>query len=179
MFKDSDKIQKEEVKKDLVITRLFDAPRYVVWEAWTSPLHLMHWWGPKEFTVPACDIRFHPGGKYLVCMRSPEGEDYWSTGVYKEIDRFEKFVCTDSFADEAGNVVPASHYGFEGEFPEELYVTVSFEDFGRKTKMTLRHSGFPEGELRDMCGEGWNESFDKLVQWLKINGYSNSTITTG
>jgi uncharacterized protein YndB with AHSA1/START domain len=60
-------------------------------------------------------------------MRSPEGHDYWSTGVYREIVPMERLVCTDSFADEKGNVVPASHYGMQGEFPPELLVTAENE----------------------------------------------------
>src|SRR3989337_2780421 len=100
----------EQKSKELVITRLFDAPRELVWKAWTDPKQLMQWWGPKGFTSPVCKQDFRVGGKYLYCMRSPEGKDYWSTGVYREIVAMKKIVCTDSFADEKGNVVPATHY---------------------------------------------------------------------
>jgi uncharacterized protein YndB with AHSA1/START domain len=151
----------------LVITRIFDAPRELVWRAWTEPEMAMKWWGPKGFTTPACRIDLRVGGSYLFCMRSPEGQDYWSTGVYKEIVTLERIVCTDSFADEQGNVVPASRYGMTGDFPLELLVTVTFEEQDGKTKMTLTHAGFPVGEHRDGAQQGWSEMFDKLAESLR------------
>ncbi len=152
--------------KELVITRIFDAPRELAWKAWTDPERVKMWWGPKSFTAPACKIDLRVGGAYLYCMRSPEGRDYWSTGVYREIIPLERIVATDSFADEKGNAVPASHYGMPGDWPSELLVTVTFEEVNGKTKMTLRHAGIPAGEMSDMAGEGWNGSFDKLAEHL-------------
>jgi uncharacterized protein YndB with AHSA1/START domain len=150
------------VREELVITRVFDGPREAVWQAWTDPKHFIRWWGPKDFTSPVCRIDLRVGGKYLACMRSPEGRDYWSTGVYREIVPKEKIVCTDNFADAKGNVVPASHYGMQGDWPSELLVTVTFEEDGGKTIMTLRHDGIPRNMKRD-CEAGWNGSFDKLA----------------
>lgn len=150
----------------LVIERVFDAPRELVWRAWTEPDHMMRWWGPKGYTAPACEIDFRVGGTYLNCMRSPEGQDYWSTGVYREIVPMERIVATDSFADEHGNVVPATHYGMTADMPLEMLVTVTFEDLGGKTKLTLRHAGLPAGEQREGAQQGWSESFDKLAEIL-------------
>lgn len=152
---------------ELVITRFFDAPRERVWKAWTEPEHMMKWWGPKNFTAPACKMDFRVGGKYLFCMRSPEGKDYWSTGVYQEIVKPERLIFTDSFADENGNVVSGAHYGMGDDFPLEMTVIVTFEDMGGKTKMTLRHTSMPAGDMSKMAGQGWNESFDKLAESLK------------
>jgi uncharacterized protein YndB with AHSA1/START domain len=95
-------------------------------------------------------------------MRDADGKDYYSTGVYQEIVTNERLVCTDSFADEKGHVVPASYYGMEGDFPEELLISVTLEESGGKTKMTVRQSGFPAGEHREQATVGWNESLDKL-----------------
>lgn len=100
-------------------------------------------------------------------MRSPEGQDFWSTGIYREIIENERIVSTDSFSDPEGNPVPASYYGMSGEWPQELLVTITFEELDGGTKLTLRHSGIPAGEMRDMTKEGWNESFDKLNVLLK------------
>lgn len=152
--------------QELVIMRVFDAPRELVWKAWTEPEHMMRWWGPKGFTSPACKIDLRVGGVYLNCMRSPEGQDYWSTGVYREIVPPERIVCTDSFADQEGNVVPASHYGMSADFPLEMLVTVTFEEQGGKTKLTLKHVGLPAGGDRDGAQQGWSESFDKLAEVL-------------
>jgi uncharacterized protein YndB with AHSA1/START domain len=157
----------EPADQALVIERIFDAPRELVWKAWTDPEHFMRWWGPKGFTTPFCKIDLRVGGKYLNCMRSPEGQDFWSTGVYREIVEPERIVCTDSFADAEGNVVPATHYGMSADIPLEMLVTVTFEELeGSKTRMTLRHVGLPEGEMKDLTGAGWNESFDKLAEYL-------------
>jgi uncharacterized protein YndB with AHSA1/START domain len=152
----------------LIIERVFDAPRALVWKAWTDPEMAKKWWGPKAFTAPTINIDLKVGGKYLFCMRGPgldgKVQDFWSTGTYKEIVPIEKLVMTDSFADEKGNVVPSSHYGMPG-MPLELEVVVLFEDLGDgKTKMTLEHRGFPEGEHKTMASAGWNESFDKLAK---------------
>jgi uncharacterized protein YndB with AHSA1/START domain len=153
-------------ERELVITREFNAPRELVWKVWTDPERMKRWWGPQNFTAPVCKIDFHVGGAYLYCMRSPEGQDYWTTGVYREIVPLERIVCTDSFADEKGDRVPASHYGMGGDWPSELLVTVTFEDHEGKTKLTLRHAGIPAGEMSDLTKAGWNESFDKLAEAL-------------
>ncbi len=151
---------------DLVIARTFNAPVQLVWESWTNPEAFMKWWGPRGFTCPHCEIDLRVGGKFLNCMRAPDGIDFWSTGTYKEILPERKLVCTDSFADKDGNVVPASHYGIEN-FPMELLMSITFDQINSKTRMTLRHQGFPEGEMLKDAREGWNQSFDKLAQSLK------------
>jgi uncharacterized protein YndB with AHSA1/START domain len=156
-------------QQELVITRDFDAPRELVWKAWTEPEHMMRWWGPKGFTSPHCEIDFRVGGKWFSAMQSPEfneGRPIWGIGVYREIVPMERIVCTDSFADEHGNVVPATHYGMGADFPPEMLVTVTFEDLGGKTRMTLRHAGLPAGEMSDGAQQGWSESFDKLAESL-------------
>ncbi len=152
--------------KELIITRAFDAPRERVWKAWADPDCLKQWWGPRDFTAPSITLDFREGGTYLYCMRSPEGQDYWSTGTFREVVPMERIVYTDSFADAEGNPVPASHYGMEGDWPAELRVTLTFEDQDGKTKFMLRHAGLPEGQHREMCGMGWKESLDKLAASL-------------
>ena len=150
------------VCEELVITQVLDASREAVWEAWTDPRRFMLWWGPKGFISPACEIDLRVGGKFLACMRSPEGQDYWSTGVYREIVPNVKIVYTDNFSDAKGNVVPASHYGLRGDWSSEMLVTVTFEEAGSKTIMTLRHVGIPPEMIGD-CEAGWSGSFDKLA----------------
>lgn len=159
--------QQKNDKNEFTITRIFDAPPNLVWKAWTEPEQVMRWWGPKVFTSPVAKIDLRAGGKYLYAMRSPEGQDFWSTGVFQEIVVPERIVYTDSFSDEKGNVVPASHYGMSGEWPSELLVTVTFEEQKGRTKFTLRHEGIPPGKMSDLTKAGWNESFDKLAEVLK------------
>ena len=154
----------------IVIERVFDAPREIVWKAWTDPEHVMRWWGPKTFTAPAAEIDFRVGGKFLFAMRSPEFQDGrvgWNTGEYREIVPYERIVCTIAMADEKGNVVPPSEYGMSGDLASESRLTVEFETVGHgQTRMTMRHEGFPAGEMRDGAVEGWSESFDKLAESL-------------
>jgi len=151
---------------DLVIIRVFEAPRELVWKAWTEPDRIKRWWGPKVFTAPSIELDLRVGGRYLYCMRGPDGKDYWSTGVFKEIDAPRSYVATDSFADEKGNVVPSTYYGMDPGFPLEVRFTVKFDDLGGKTKMTLRHGIPPSSRDREMARQGWNESLDKLAAYL-------------
>ncbi|SMO53845.1 SRPBCC family protein [Solitalea koreensis] len=153
-------------QKELIITRVFDLPINQVWSAWTEPESCRKWWGPKDFTCPSCTIDLKPGGKYLSCMRSTQGDEYWSTGVFKEIVPYKKLVMTDSFSDNKGNVVPASDLNMPGEWPLELQVSINFTDCDGKTKMELHHTGLPPEILND-CETSWQQSFDKLEEKLK------------
>jgi uncharacterized protein YndB with AHSA1/START domain len=165
--------------QELVITRVFDAPRHRVFKAWTDPEQFKQWWGPKNFTTPYVKGDFRPGGKILSCMRSPDGKDYWSTGVFREIVEPERVVVTDSFADENGNVVPASYYGMTSNFPTEMLITATFEERDGKTYLTLRHTGMPSGPEGEDARAGWNESFDKLADYLAREGGSKGGPQTG
>jgi uncharacterized protein YndB with AHSA1/START domain len=157
-------------ERGIEIERVFDAPVELVWTAWTDEEHFKRWWGPRGFTAPVARIDFRVGGKFFGAMQSPDfnnGEPIWSTGVYREIVPFERIVCTDSFADKDGNVVPATEYGMGDDIPLEMLLTITFEDIGGKTKMTLRHEGLPAGEMSEGASQGWNESLDKLAESLR------------
>jgi uncharacterized protein YndB with AHSA1/START domain len=156
-------------KEEFVITRVFNAPRSRVWKAWTDPEQLKQWWGPKNFTSSVAKIDLRVGGKYLNCMRSPDGKDFWSTGTYMEIVPVEKIVVTDSFADDKGNVVPATYYGMGPGFPLEALITMTFEDYQGKTKFTLRYSGIKDLNSADRMNmeQGWSETFDKLDEYFR------------
>jgi uncharacterized protein YndB with AHSA1/START domain len=154
-------------EEDLTITRIFDAPREAIWAIWTEPELVRLWWGPEGFTAPVARIDLRVGGRYLYCMRSPDCEDFWTTGVYKVIIPFERFVATDSFSDEMGRVVSAAHYGMGGHWPDELLVTATFEDEqDGKTKFTLVLAGIPYGEPKEQARAGWEESFEKIDRVL-------------
>jgi uncharacterized protein YndB with AHSA1/START domain len=153
------------IHQDLEITRVFDAPRDLVWRAFTDCESLVQWWGPKNFTAPYCKIDLRVGGESFTAMRDEEGKDYWGKGLYREVVPNELIVVTDSFADDQGKIVPASYYGMSEDFPLEMLITLKFEDENGRTKLTLIHSGLPESEL-EMCRQGWQESFDKLDQYL-------------
>lgn len=146
-----------------VVERVLDAPRELVWRAWTEPEHFMRWYGPKGFTMPTCQIDFRVGGRHLFGLRSPDGWAYWTTGVYQEIVPLERFVATDSLADEHGNIVTAAHYGMGADAPLETLITVTFEDLGGgKTKLTVRQTGWADENMAAGASGGWNQAFDKL-----------------
>jgi uncharacterized protein YndB with AHSA1/START domain len=154
----------ETKKADLVITRIFDAPRTLVWKAWTEPGHLMRWWAPKGCTTPFCKLDLRIGGKFHYCMRMPEGRDICGIGVYREIVAPSLLVYTDSFADAQGNPVPPAHYGMSASHPAETLVTLTLEEHEGKTRLTLRHA-IPESvEERKGAEQGWSEMLDRLAE---------------
>jgi uncharacterized protein YndB with AHSA1/START domain len=163
---------KSEPKSELRIKRAFKAKQSKVWKAWTEPADLKIWWGPKSFTTPSFETDLRVGGKYLYCMRSPDGKNFWGTGKYIELVPGSKLVYTDSFSDPQGNVVPAGQYGMSGPWPMELLVTVSFHERDDATELELVHQGMPEGMPSDMAKSGWNEAFDKLEEYLRTGKVS-------
>ncbi len=166
----------EKNLSELLITRIFNAPREAVWKAWTDPKEITKWWGPKEFTIPFCTVDLRVGGEWRYCMRAPnlgmpgaDGRDYWGKGTYREIVRPERLVYTDVFTDESGTEVHATHYfgPDAGSWPPTTEVTATFEEQDGKTKMTMRHIGIPAGPHRDGAIMGWGQSFDKLAEILQ------------
>ena len=138
----------------LVITRIFDAPPRLVFKVWTEPEHLVHWWGPKGFTLPTCTMDFRPGGAYRFCMRSPEGVDHWLQGVYREIVEPERLVFTWAWVDA------------EGKPGHETLLTVTFEEHNGKTKLTLHQAVFESVTARDAHRGGWTSSLECLAEYL-------------
>lgn len=152
----------------MIINRTIHAPRELVWKAWTESDRLKIWSGPKSYTTTVFNMDPRVGGRYFNCMKSSEGQEIYSTGTILEMAVNEKLVMTDSFADDQGNIVSASHYGMEAEFPLVNQVTVKLTDIGSQTKLTVRYdaaSPIPEEHLTGMR-QGWNESFDKLDAYL-------------
>lgn len=156
-------------ENEIVLTRLIDAPRELVFKQWTEPERMKRWWGPKGFTMPYCKIELRPGGVCHSCMRSPEGRDFWSKSVYREIVEPERLVLTDSFSDERGNVIRPEQYGMSPDWPLEALITVTLTEEVGKTLLTVRHSGLASAPARDveMCREGWSQTLDKLVAECK------------
>jgi uncharacterized protein YndB with AHSA1/START domain len=139
----------------LTITRTLNVPRALAFEVWTSPEHLVRWWGPRDqagrdFTTPVCEVDFRPGGAYHICIRSPQGEDHWQRGVYREIVEPERIVFT--FAWER-----------DGNVERDTLVEVTFEEAGpERTLLTFRQSGLESEESRDGHRIGWTQLVDRL-----------------
>jgi len=139
---------------ELIITRVFDAPRSLVWKAWAEPERMAHWAGPRGFTLTSCEIGTRPGDAFRMSMRSPEGTELRVRGVYHEIVEGERLVYTWAWVDERG---VAGH---------ETLITVTFADVGEKTRLTLHQSVFESVEARDGHNFGWNSSLDCLAEYL-------------
>jgi len=154
------------VQHDVVIHRVFDLPVNKVWKALTVSEEFKKWWGPKGFTSPSSKMEARVGAKYLNCMLGPDGKEYWSTGVVKELIPEKKLVVTDSFSDSKGNIKTAAEHGLPGDWPRELLITFELEEADGVTKLVLTHEGIPD-EMHDECKKGWNESFDKLEENIK------------
>lgn len=154
----------------ITITRVFDAPVEKVWQAWTDPEKFKQWWGPKNYTAPDVKMDVKTGGSYHASMQGPDGKKVWSGGTYKEVVPMKKLVVSDYFSDENGNKLDPTQFGMDADFPKEMDVTISFEDQGGKTKLTLAYAPVPAAAFEAMkksgMAEGWNQSLDKLAESL-------------
>ena len=149
---------KSFAEREITITRTFDAPRALVFQAWTDAKELAQWWGPKGFTNPVCEIDPRVGGALRIHMRSPDGGIYPMKGEIREIIAPERFVFTNIAVDAAGNPI------IDG------LTTVTFADEGGKTKLTLHTRGsalvdYAAAYLQGM-EMGWTQSIDKLEAML-------------
>src|SRR5512135_1518808 len=149
-----------EYIKELTLTRVFEAPRERVWQAWTDPKLLAQWWGPQGFTSPVCEVDARPGGAILIHM-SGFGMLAPMSGVFKEVVPPERLVFTNNAFFEVPPVKPI----IEG------ITTVTFEDLGGKTKVTVHNAVLrakPEAaQALDGMEPGWTQSLEKLADFLK------------
>jgi uncharacterized protein YndB with AHSA1/START domain len=152
---------------EIVLTRDFDAPREMVFRAWTDAGWLARWWAPAGFTTPHVEVDPRVGGRFHYCMRSPDGTEYWGLGVYREIVPPERIVYVDSFADEDGHPVPPSRYGIGEDHPVETIVEVTFEERAGGTRVVLRHALAATVTAREGTVQGWSEMLERLEGELR------------
>ena len=153
------------------ITRVFDAPRDLVWKAFAERERLMQWWGPKGFTMLDAKLDLRPGGVFLYGMRSPDGHVMWGKWVYREIVAPERLVIVSSFTDEKGN--PARN-PFDPNWPLEMLTESTFTEHQGRTTITIRmtpinateseRKTFDDG--RNSMEEGFAGTFEKLDKYL-------------
>jgi uncharacterized glyoxalase superfamily protein PhnB/uncharacterized protein YndB with AHSA1/START domain len=157
---------------EFVITRVLDAPRELVWKAFTDPGRMKHWWGPKGFTVIASKMDLRPGGTYHYGLRAPDGSPMWGKFVFREIAAPERMVFISSFSDEACGT---TRHPFHQSWPLEMLSTFTFEEQkGGKTKLTIRwspHNATEEERQtfeagRDSMRQGWGGTLEQLEAYL-------------
>lgn len=145
-------------EREIIITRVFDAPRALVFKMWTDPNHLKEWFGPAIFTNPVCEVDARVGGKWHIVMRDPLGNDYPCGGVYREVVEPGRLVFTNIATDKEGNPV------IDG------LTTVTFEDQAGKTKLTLQTRGTAvvdyAAEFLKGMEAGWTQSLEQLAREL-------------
>jgi len=150
-------IDAEERERELVITRIFDAPRHLVFQAWTEPDRATRWWGPQGFVTTYCNLDVRPGGAFRVCMRSPAGAEHWKQGVYREVVEPERLVFTFAWEDA------------EGKPGHQTLVTVTFAEHGNKTELTLHQAVFESVARRDEHRRGWASTLERFAEYLAKN----------
>lgn len=148
--------------REIVIIRSFDAPRQLVWDAWTEPQHREKWFGPKGYSMKVISSDFREGGRWEEKMIGPKGEFPYS-GVYTEIVPIEKIVSTDEFDESLKGSMP--------DLPEGMVVTTLFEDKGAQTGVTIHtlHPSVEDKKKHEAMGviEGWGSTLDNLDEYLE------------
>src|SRR5579871_3749344 len=130
-------------EREFVIARVFEAPRALVFKAWTDPKHMAQWWGPRGFTNPVCELDVRPGGAWRIVMRGPDGALHPTKGVYREVVEPERLVMTinhSELSDEWHDLVNPNRDKAKGKPGLEGVMTVMFEEFDGRTKLTVRVS---------------------------------------
>lgn len=157
-----------------VISRTFDAPRDVVWKAWTERDRLTKWFGPRGFVTEYARLDFRPGGIYLYKLKAPDGKDMWGKFSYREITPPRRLVWVNSFSDESANV---TRHPLHEEWPLEMLTTVTFEENAGKTTVTVNFRALnPSDRERhtfdsnhDSMRMGWGGTLDQLEQYLRTS----------
>jgi uncharacterized protein YndB with AHSA1/START domain len=157
--------------EDFIISRVYDAPRERVWQAWTESERLKQWWGPKGFTTHTCKVDLRPGGVFHYGMRAPDGTDMWGKFVYREIVKPERLVFIVSFSDRSGGV---TRNPWVPDWPLQTLSTVLFAEHGGKTTVTVQwkphdasdpeRKTFADGKAS--MQQGWTGTMDQLTGYL-------------
>lgn len=156
----------------LLLKRAFNAPRDLVFKVWTEPAHFGQWWGPKGFSLEVAKMDVRPGGMFLGCQRSPDGQHaMWGKFMYREVQAPEKLVWIQSFSDEKGNTVRAP---FNPNWPLEILTILTLEEEEGKTLLILQggplNASQEEQEAFDsmkrMVAQGFEGTFEQLAQYL-------------
>jgi uncharacterized protein YndB with AHSA1/START domain len=136
---------------DLVLTRVFDAPREVVFKLWTDKKHVAQWWGPRGFRTTIREMDVRPGGRWRYAMRAPNGYDYPFDGVFVEVVEPERLVFDGAI---------------HGDPSQSVWTEVTFAESEGKTKVTVRQVYSFESSATRGALVGWNQQFDRLLEYL-------------
>lgn len=155
-----------QLDREILITRTFTAPRALVFQAWSSADRLRRWYAPNGCDLTTCDTDFRPGGALRLCIRTPQGYECWCRGTYQEIVANERVVFSLENTDADGNPLAPGANGMDPEWPTKTVVTVTFNDEGAATRMTLHQSASERVAKRTGAHPGWLSICDRLEQHL-------------
>jgi uncharacterized protein YndB with AHSA1/START domain/DNA-binding transcriptional ArsR family regulator len=152
-----------------VMVRVFNAPRELVYQMWTDPTHMSKWWGPHIFTTPVCQLDPRPGGAWRIVMRGPDGSEHPAKGVYRDVRPPERLVMTidhSELSDQWHDLVDPGRDKSKGRPAVAGLMTVTFDDLGGKTRLTIR-TRFESAAIRNALvrlgmSHGWAQSLEKL-----------------
>ena len=149
-------------KLDLVLERVIDVPKHLVWEAWTNPEHLVHWFCPRPWSVSACELDLRPGGICSTTMRSPEGDEFPNIGCYLEIVPQERLVFTSA-------LLPGFRPAPNSDLPFTGVITMETVGTGTRYVAMAIHRDEAGAEQHKAMGfyEGWGKALDQLVEHVK------------
>ena len=156
----------ETTKKELLITHLFDAPRELVFSAWTDPEHLKHWYSPEGCTIEFKKIEVKPGGTFHSCIHDPVHGECWIKGIYNDVIFPEKLVFSMILSNEKGDSVSANVAGKSEEWPEAIVTTVTFTPIDKQTKVTLHQTVAEEEAKKTGAYQSWFSMFERLQHIL-------------
>lgn len=146
------------------IVREFNAPREVVFRAWTEPEQLLRWYAPAGCSIHfrTCDVR--PGGHFHSCIVTPEGHECWCAGEYSEVSPPERLVHTMRVANAAGEFLSATEAGMDAAWPDTTILTITFDDLGGRTRLTLCQTVEEALARRTGAYPSWLSMFDRLAE---------------
>lgn len=150
--------------REILVTRVFDAPRDVVFAAWTDPKHLERWHAPHGCAIRFSKIDARPGGGFHSCIRTPDGHECWCVGKYLEIVRPERIVYSMAVSDKDGKLIKPAAAGMDPEWPAETIVTLTFEEHEGKTKLTLHQTVGEALASRTGALPSWFQMLDRLAE---------------
>jgi len=155
------------IKKDLVVTRVCDAPLEVVWNAWRDGEQVKRWWGPNGFTAPVANMDFREGGTSLVCMRAPKefgGQDMYNTWTYRKIVPMQQIEFIVNFVDRDGNTIDPTSIGLPPDIPHGVRHVILFRQIDEhKTELTVTEYGYSLDQTVEMSKSGLEECLDKMA----------------
>jgi uncharacterized protein YndB with AHSA1/START domain len=154
-------------KNELLISHLFDAPRNVVFDAWTDPQQLRQWYAPDGCSIEFKAIDVKTGGHFHYCIQDPVHGPCWIIGTYLEILQDEKLIFTMIMSNEAGDPVSSVANGKVEDWPERHVATVTFESIGQRTKMTIHQTVSEEKAKETGAYQSWVKMFNKLNQLVQ------------